>query len=195
MFLTKFDAFGEKLVYSTLFGGSSTENQAQIGLDGAGNPHIAGFTSSTSAVATPGAAQTKYGGTGDFILAAFEVPLPRWRVLGNGLRGSTAPNLAGAGTLAPGSTTRLSVRGGVPGGLAWFVAGLVELQLPLFGGVLHPSPDVVLPVSLDSGGALDFTFPWPSNGAVDIWFQLFQLDTGAPFLLSATNALRAVGSN
>lgn len=68
-FVTKLNANGSALVYSTYLGGSGSENQfgfhgyngGAIAVDSAGNALVAGMTSSVN-FPTAGAAQTSYGG-------------------------------------------------------------------------------------------------------------------------------------
>jgi hypothetical protein len=48
VFVTKLDPAGASLVYSTYFGGSSTDQACSIAVDSAGNAYICGYTFSTS---------------------------------------------------------------------------------------------------------------------------------------------------
>jgi len=191
--LTKFDAMGEALVYSTYIAGTGTDYIARLDLDQDGNVYVGGYTTSTDFPTTPGAYQSsKAPGSGDMLAVAFELPLAPWRVLGYGLAGSTAPNLAGLGDMTPGAPTRLSLRGGIPGAQALAVGGFNAAPLPIAGGILLPSPDKVMPVTLDANGAFDFTFTWPGF-PIDMFFQVWIPDPQAPQGWSATNALRAIG--
>ncbi len=60
-FVTKLNVDGSALVYSTYVGGSGSESNAVIAVDGAGRAHIAGETTSRD-FATAGAFDTAYGG-------------------------------------------------------------------------------------------------------------------------------------
>jgi hypothetical protein len=62
-FVTKLNATGSALVYSTYIGGSESEFGDAIAVDSAGSAYIAGQTNSFDFPTTPGAAQTVYGGT------------------------------------------------------------------------------------------------------------------------------------
>jgi hypothetical protein len=65
-FVTKLDAAGSGLVYSTYLGGSSLDAGTGIAVDGAGSASVTGFTLSTNFPTTAGAVQTTYaGGNGD----------------------------------------------------------------------------------------------------------------------------------
>jgi len=58
-FVTKLNATGSALIYSTYLGGSGTDGGNGIALDSAGNAYVAGFTSSANFPLTPGAFQGK----------------------------------------------------------------------------------------------------------------------------------------
>src|SRR6266404_5176357 len=57
-FVTKLNADGTALVYSTYLGGMNAEQANSIAIDSAGNAYVAGFTSSGNFPTTPGAFQT-----------------------------------------------------------------------------------------------------------------------------------------
>jgi Beta-propeller repeat len=61
-FVTKLNASGTGLVYSTYLGGSSGDNGYGIAVDGSGNAYVTGYTGSNNFPTTPGAFQTSYGG-------------------------------------------------------------------------------------------------------------------------------------
>ncbi len=62
-FVTKINATGTALVYSTYLGGSSDDDAYGIALDSSGSAYISGYTASTDFPTTPGAFQTAFGGT------------------------------------------------------------------------------------------------------------------------------------
>lgn len=70
-FVTKLDATGAKLDYSTYFGGSSTESGAGIAVDSSGNVYIAGQTSSPDLPVIAGSYQTTLGGATNAFVAKF----------------------------------------------------------------------------------------------------------------------------
>lgn len=190
--LTKLDAFGEALVYSTYFGGSGTENWLEVAWLADDWVYLATRSSSGNIAIPEGAFDPTYNGSTDIVVAVFELPLLPWTVLGGGLKGSLDdPNLAGGGPLTPGSTTRLSLRGAIPSSPANLVAGLAAINAPFKGGTLVPEPLVLLPLATDSQGALDLLFPWPAVPAgIDFHVQTWVQDAGGPKGLSASNALR-----
>ena len=190
--VTKFDATGSTLVYSTFLGGNSSDNPPYLAMDALGRLHIAWMTFSPDLPVTSGAYQPDYLGNSEIGLAAFDLPMLPWRLSDSASKDAPyIPNLVGLGDLQPGSNTRLSVRGGKPFGLAWLVLGLAELSLPLplYGSVLYPSPDFLLPFQLGPNGELELNFPAPA-GPGDLYFQLIGFEPTAPGLLYASNGLR-----
>ena len=61
-FVTKLDATGSGLVYSTYLGGSDGDFGHGIAVDGAGSAYVTGYTVSTDFPTTAGAAQTTHAG-------------------------------------------------------------------------------------------------------------------------------------
>jgi Bacterial Ig-like domain (group 3)/Beta-propeller repeat len=66
-FVTKLNAGGSDLIYSTYLGGSSADYSNGIALDGSGNAYVTGFTASTDFPTTSGAFQTVSGGYDAFV--------------------------------------------------------------------------------------------------------------------------------
>ena len=64
-FVTKLDASGAALGYSTYLGGSGFDGGHGIALDGAGSAYLTGGTASADFPTTPGAFDTTYNGGGD----------------------------------------------------------------------------------------------------------------------------------
>jgi hypothetical protein len=61
-FVTKLDAAGSTLIYSTYLGGANSDLADWLVLDGAGNPYLAGWTESTDFPTTSGVFQPTFGG-------------------------------------------------------------------------------------------------------------------------------------
>jgi hypothetical protein len=70
-FLTKFNAAGSAFVYSTYFGGSGGEIAFGVAVDSAGNPYIAGTSSSLNTLPTANAIQCTRSGSQDVFVAKF----------------------------------------------------------------------------------------------------------------------------
>jgi hypothetical protein len=62
VFVTKLNASGSGLLYSTYIGGSGEDRGYGIAVDGSGNAYVTGYTTSTNYDVTPGAFQTTHGG-------------------------------------------------------------------------------------------------------------------------------------
>jgi Big-like domain-containing protein/beta-propeller repeat-containing protein len=62
-FVTKINATGSALVYSTYLGGSNLDVGSRIAVDGAGNAYVTGYTESTDFPTTPGAFQRVCSGS------------------------------------------------------------------------------------------------------------------------------------
>ncbi|MCB9106861.1 MAG: SBBP repeat-containing protein [Anaerolineales bacterium] len=70
-FVTKLNATGASLLYSTLFGGSSTDQAYGLAVDEAGAVYLTGFTTSADLPTTSGAFQPVAGGSNDSFVAKF----------------------------------------------------------------------------------------------------------------------------
>ena len=118
-----------------------------------------------------------------------------WSELGGGIKWLAGlPKATGSGTSNNARPVTVSVtnyRGHVPGAM---VVGLTELKLPIFGGTLYPSLDLVTPIS--GVGYVPINFDARLVAALppktSIWFQAFFLDTTAIQGVSATNAIKTI---
>jgi hypothetical protein len=82
-FVTKLNAAGSGLVYSTYLGGSGVDDGAGIAVNDAGDAFVIGSTNSTNFPTTPDALQTTYGGGGS------DAFLTKLNALGSNLLSST----------------------------------------------------------------------------------------------------------
>lgn len=64
-FITKLNAEGTELIYSTYLGGNNTNSGHGVAVDNMGNAYVTGQTVSVDFPTTPGAFQTSIGGAGD----------------------------------------------------------------------------------------------------------------------------------
>jgi len=122
------------------------------------------------------------------------VPFDYWTDLGQGMGGTLgAPVLAGQGLLHAGMPIKLSVSNAVPHVPATLVIGLGALNAPFKGGVMVPSPDVLISGLLIGMQTLDLTGLWPASipAGFQFYLQVWIADPTAPLGLSATNGLRA----
>ncbi len=74
-FVAKLNPQGTALLYATYLGGSEGDTVMSIAVDAAGNAYLTGGTTSKDFPVTPGAFQTKYGGTGGHSLPPFSSPV------------------------------------------------------------------------------------------------------------------------
>jgi hypothetical protein len=121
----------------------------------------------------------------------------QWQELGSALAGATGrPRLAGQGRCAQGQTMTLYGSHAAPNAVVVHVAGLNVAGLPLFGGLLVPSPDLLQVAFTDAVGRSGFglTIPTAVGPGVSLWFQSWCLDAGAIQGFSASNAQRVSGS-
>lgn len=117
---------------------------------------------------------------------------PDWRNRLHGLAGATGvPELLGRGSTQGGSSLSWTIEG-PPSTLSVLAAGLQRLDLPLFGGLLVPSPDVLLMLVTDTAGAATTTLLLPASTApgLEILSQAWLFDPSGPQGLTATNALQ-----
>jgi len=70
-FVTKFNAAGSALIYSTFLGGTDASSGAAIAVDPAGSAYVAGVTQATDFPTTPNAFQSTSAGLGPAHQAAF----------------------------------------------------------------------------------------------------------------------------
>ncbi len=122
-------------------------------------------------------------------------PNGRWSDLGSGSAGTLGiPRLQGSGPLALNGTNRFWLTRAVPGAPAVLVLGASAVSLPIFGGTLVPSPDVIVPMPIDGAGGADFAFlqTAPMAPASRIYAQAWILDGGAPAGLASSNAVLGV---
>ncbi len=64
-FVSKLNASGSALLYSTYLGGSNVDHSLGLALNGSGNAYVAGYTDSADFPTTSGAVQTAFGGVED----------------------------------------------------------------------------------------------------------------------------------
>ena len=159
--------------------------------DGAGQMILAW----TDAVADPGAgdilAQNVHC---DGTLGAPDLTA-HWTDLGQGLAGTLGlPTLSGEGTLCPGAAFTLTLANARANSGATILAGFSQVSSPFKGGVLVPSPDLVV-AGLTTGPAGGFTLgsDWPTNlpSGFALFLQVWVADPAGPKGYAATNGLQA----
>ncbi|GJM21342.1 MAG: hypothetical protein DHS20C15_12570 [Planctomycetota bacterium] len=116
-----------------------------------------------------------------------------WKSLHGGLRGSAGkPLLVGEGALQGGDAGTLRVSGALPGGTLTLVGGFGQLNAPFKGGVMVPTPDVLLSgFSVGPSGRLVVPFTWPADfpRGFELVLQFWGADPGAELGFAASNGM------
>lgn len=116
-----------------------------------------------------------------------------FRGLGNGLAGTLGvPVLSGNGPLLGGTPLTLSAGNALPLSPGAFVIGSARLDLPIGGGILVPSMDLVIGVPTDQFGAARLTVAsWPHGtpSGLALYAQYWVADQGGPRGLAASHGI------
>lgn len=126
MFVTKLNATGSALAYSTYIGGTQVDNGERVAVDGGGNAYVLGFSSSLDFPTTAGAFDRTSNGD-------FDVTLTKVNPSGSGLVYSTY--LGGAGSDSVGGLVVNDA------GEAYVSGGTGSLNFPTTAGALSTPPD------------------------------------------------------
>jgi Tol biopolymer transport system component len=135
-------------------------------------------------------------GTSDVFLRDSGVS-PAWANLGFGLSGANGlPQLSASGALVMGGTTTLQVSSAASTALGAMVFGLSNLALPVYGGVLVPSLDLLLALGTSASGQAQKVIAWPLGlpAGLSVYVQTWLLDASGTQGFAATNALTATAS-
>jgi hypothetical protein len=115
-----------------------------------------------------------------------------WTGIEGGIAGVAGlPVLDGDGALVPSGTLQFALFGAAPSAPTLHVVGLARVDLPFFGGLLIPAPDVFLTTATGPGGAVTISAPLPATlpAGLQLWVQSWVLDGGAAQGLAASNAI------
>lgn len=115
-----------------------------------------------------------------------------WVDLGNGLSGTHGePVLDMSGPLTDGSVVNVSLTNALENSTAFFVLGFSLANVPVKGGVLVPSPDVLAPVPTGALGNVGFGFVWPAGApsGTTTWYQAWVQDAAGPVNFAASNGV------
>jgi hypothetical protein len=120
------------------------------------------------------------------------VPSP-WTLLGSGLAGTHGiPSLTGSGTLQAGAAVTFALSGALENTPGFLGLGLSRIDLPLFGGILVPYPDLVVSTTTNGSGASAKTLNWPSGlpAGTQLYAQTWIVDPSGLLGFAASNALQ-----
>lgn len=122
-FVSKLNAAGSSLVYSSRLGGGATDAGQGIAIDSAGNAYLTGYTQSSNFPATAGAWQTTSGGAQDAFVAKFQIGLttpididPAPNVVAEGAPSGTYVGLTAFSSDSAGGAVRYSLAADSSGG-------------------------------------------------------------------------------
>ncbi|MBI1379933.1 MAG: hypothetical protein GC161_02450 [Planctomycetaceae bacterium] len=118
-----------------------------------------------------------------------------WTNLGFALAGSQGlPQMAPAGGAGPGAVTTFPLSQAAQSSFGALVLGVTRVDVPLFGGVLVPNTDVLLPYATTAGGTASPSVLWPLAlpAGIPIHAQAWTFDPAAVEGISASNASRTI---
>lgn len=116
---------------------------------------------------------------------------PRWCDLSGGIAGGAGvPTMTGSGTINQLQPLRLTIEGYAPGSIGVLLVGGSPVNVPVFGGTLVPSPDILLTL-VGSSSSIPFDCSWLANLApgTQAWLQSAFLDPAAVQGLSASDGV------
>ena len=131
---------------------------------------------------------------GAAVQALDSVNLDPWVDLGSGLAGvAGVPLLSTSGTLLPNTSYVIGVTNARPIAPIFWVLGVSAINAPFKGGILVPSPDLILgPFTTSFGGVLTFSGTFPSDVPAGFtFFNQFWIKDAAAFAgFAATNGVQ-----
>jgi hypothetical protein len=103
------------------------------------------------------------------------------------------PTLAHAGDPQAGQMVTIALANALPSAPGFLVVGLELVDLPIAGGVLAPSPDLIIPIVAGPTGSLQLSALWPAGLPTwtSVWMQAWMHDPAGPAGFTATDALAA----
>lgn len=151
----------------------------------------------TRRVDDPATADTGSGGAPLVDLGALEfsasLPVQQWTDLGEALAGTHgAPTLSGSGTLCSGTALGLTLGNALENASAFLVLGVAVASLPFKGGVLVPSPDLVvggLPTGPLGSLTLELPFSLAGGSGLSLVWQVWLPDPAGPVGFAASNGV------
>jgi len=117
-----------------------------------------------------------------------------WSTVAPGLAaiGLFVPKLSAAGTLLAGDPVTLTLENGAAGAPAVLVVGPDRINVPFKGGVLVPSPTLLLPLVLEPAGGFQLAGSVPAglpSGSV-LYLQAWIVDAQGPVGFTSSNAVQ-----
>lgn len=122
----------------------------------------------------------------------FATQAPVWCDLNGGVPGALGlPTLTGRGTINNATPLTLTASNYAAPTVGLLVIGGAAINVPVFGGLLVPSPDVTLTL-VGTTGEVVHDASWLANlsPGTEVWFQAAFLDPAAAAGLAASNAVK-----
>ncbi|RKY17974.1 MAG: hypothetical protein DRQ55_14555 [Planctomycetota bacterium] len=127
-------------------------------------------------------------------VATFTEPAVSWADFGLGLAGTNGvPVLGGSNTAHGAQTLHLTLNNGAPNAPTTLVIGLQHVWSPFKGGVLIPSPDILIGgLTTDAVGQLQISAPYPQGVPyhTTVYLQQWVQDAAGVQGFAASNGLR-----
>ncbi len=125
-------------------------------------------------------------------LTAYRTPSP-FTTLAGGVPGINGQSIiTGDGTLTGDNEIHIGIENARPDSIGVLLIGFTQLNFPLFGGTIVPSPDLVasgIPLDTDGRAELPLLWPEPFGPGVNVWFQWWYADLAAVEGLGASHGL------
>jgi hypothetical protein len=115
-----------------------------------------------------------------------------WADLGFALAGTHGdPSLVGAGPLIAGQVFSVHLTNALEDVTAWLTLGFFNISASFKGGVLVPSPDILLPIPSGPAGEIFLQDLWPAGvpSGVAVYYQYWLPDPAAVKNFAASNGL------
>jgi hypothetical protein len=142
-------------------------------------------------VGAPGADGT--GGANEGSAHVFDLLPAAWSWAGHGLAGAdAAPVLSPSGDLSAGSPVSLTLSEAAPSAALFVVLGASVLNAPIKGGVLVPSPDLLVEGLVTSPqGSVELTGTWPAAvpSGLSVVAQVWVVDGSGPKGVTASHGV------
>ena len=118
-----------------------------------------------------------------------------FHLLGNGLGGTNGiPTLRGSGDLVDDGPYSIELTGALENATAGLFLGLSQLGVPFKGGLLVPSPDVLVIIPTSNDGEIDINAVWPAGvTGGELWLQYWIQDPGGVYGFAASNGIKMIG--
>lgn len=166
---------------NSIYVGKLSDDVAIGDLDGDGRADIATSNTADDAVT---------------LLFNTTTPLPGWNGAGGGLAGTAGkkPYLSGTGPLVGGGAVQLQLAFALPHAPATLVIGLQKVNAVFKGGLMMPSPDIVVSgLVVTHSGTLTLPGTWPAGlpAGFTCWMQMWVQDAGGPKGFAVSTGLSA----